>query len=157
VLIRSATHDDLSAILHIERASDSAAHWSPGAYEGLFADNALRRVALVATDNSDVRVIHGFVIARPLDDEWEIENLAVAPDQRQLGVGSELLRELLRMLHQEGARAALLEVRESNVAARRLYEKYGFRPEGRRPGYYQNPAEDALLLRQELQLCDNIP
>ena len=50
----------------------------------------------------------------------------------------------------------LLEVRESNTPARRLYEKLGFALEGRRPGYYQDPGEDALLFRLMLQLCDKI-
>ncbi len=154
--IRAATPDDLPAIQRIEQQSDTAAHWSLLAYGALFEQDAPRRRALVAT-NSGSDDVCGFIIVRSLADEWEIENLAVAPEQRLRGIASELLGELLRELQSAGALAVLLEVRESNRAARRLYEKHGFSLEGRRADYYRNPSEDALLLRRRLQLCDNIP
>ena len=69
-----------------------------------------------------------------------------------LGVGSALVRELVREAGRSGAAAVLLEVRESNAGARRLYEKIGFSEIGRRPDYYRNPPEDALLLKISISI-----
>ncbi|MCI0346076.1 MAG: GNAT family N-acetyltransferase, partial [Chloroflexi bacterium] len=62
------------------------------------------------------------------------------------GVGQRLLLRLLEMANDRRAREATLEVRLSNVPARRLYEKYGFRPVGIRPRYYSDNGEDALIM-----------
>jgi ribosomal-protein-alanine N-acetyltransferase len=77
--------------------------------------------------------------------EWEIENAVVAPEFHRRGVGRDLLGELLRQAGMAGGTAVWLEVRESNSAARGLYEKHGFRETGRRRGYYNDPSEDAIL------------
>ncbi len=146
VFIRKATLDDIAIIRKLERESESAAHWGEREYGALFAAEAPRRIALVAAEEVDAQIL-GFVIARCADDEWEIENVVVAPEQRRRGLGSELVRELVQEAGRSGATAVLLEVRESNAAARRLYEKIGFTQIGRRPDYYRNPPEDALLLR----------
>jgi ribosomal-protein-alanine N-acetyltransferase len=87
------------------------------------------------------------VIARVLGDEWEIENIAIAGTARRRGLGTRLLGELLDMARARGAAAIFLEVRESNQAARALYEKWAFLESGRRPIYYKNPPEDAILYR----------
>ena len=96
--------------------------------------------------------IVGFVVARCADDEWEIENVVVVPEQRRLGTGSALVRELVQEAGRSGVTAVLLEVRESNAAARGLYEKIGFNQVGRRPDYYRNPPEDALLLKISISI-----
>jgi ribosomal-protein-alanine N-acetyltransferase len=89
----------------------------------------------------------GFLVAQVIDQEWELENIVVAaPDQRR-GLGSQLLHEFLDLICREHAEAAFLEVRESNHAARRLYEKFAFKQTGRRPHYYTQPDEDALTYR----------
>jgi ribosomal-protein-alanine N-acetyltransferase len=128
----------------LEAQAETAAHWSAREYDALFAPEAPRRIALVAAAGDALR---GFVIARCGPDDWEIENVVVAPEHRRLGIGSELVREVLRAAQDAGAAAVLLEVRESNAAARQLYERLGFATAGRRPGYYRVPVEDALLLR----------
>jgi ribosomal-protein-alanine N-acetyltransferase len=156
VPIRDATPDDIPALLRMEQQSETAAHWTLLAYQGLFAADASPRRTLVATGDSVAQEVCGFVVAHCLGDEWEIENLVVAPEQRRRGIGSELLGELLLDLQSKGVRASSLEVRESNVSATRLYEKHGFTPVGRRIGYYRNPPEDAVILRRVLHLCDNI-
>jgi ribosomal-protein-alanine N-acetyltransferase len=79
-------------------------------------------------------------------DELHINNLAVLPAWRRRGLASELLRHTLGRAVAAGARRATLEVRASNVAARQLYERFGFRPAGVRKGYYTNPCEDAVIL-----------
>jgi ribosomal-protein-alanine N-acetyltransferase len=79
-------------------------------------------------------------------DELHINSLAVDPTWRRQGVARRLLRHVLRESAEAGARSATLEVRRSNDAARALYESLGFRVEGVRAGYYQEPREDALVL-----------
>lgn len=143
--IRHATPADIPQILALEQQTDTAAHWSSSEYEVLFAKDDPRRLALVVSADDKPDTIQGFLVARCLPDEWEIENVVVAVQKRQQGLGAALVHALLARARSEGARAVLLEVRESNQSASQLYEKIGFKETGRRPGYYQNPAEDALL------------
>jgi ribosomal-protein-alanine acetyltransferase len=147
VLIRYARPGDLPPIRVLEQQTRSAAHWSQREYEALFAPESAERVALVVTDDASPFQIHGFVIARCGPDEWEIENVVVAGAQRRRGLASALLRKLLHEASQKGATSALLEVREHSLPARKLYEKLGFSEVGRRKNYYQDPSEDALLLK----------
>ena len=94
--------------------------------------------------------VAGYAVAVHAADEGEILNLCVAPAARRAGLGRALVRALLDCLARRGARAAYLEVRDSNQAARRLYERAGFTPVGRRRGYYRRPAEDAIVLRSAI-------
>lgn len=146
MLIRRATPDDLPRIRELEQQAETAAHWADREYEALFVPEAPRRIALVAIDPGGLG-ISGFLIARCLPDEWEIENVVVALEQRRRGLASALVSQLVQEAHTVGITSVLLEVRESNLPARRLYEKLGFREIGRRSGYYQQPSEDALLLK----------
>ena len=77
--------------------------------------------------------------------EWEIENVVVAARFLRRGIANVLVRELIRSAENEEASAILLEVRESNLPARNLYEKHGFRQVGLRRTYYRDPVEDAIL------------
>jgi ribosomal-protein-alanine N-acetyltransferase len=147
VLIRQATPADLPAIRKLEQQAETAAHWAEREYEALFAADAPRRIALVATEEAGAGRIHGFVIARCVVEEWEIENIVVAIDDRRGGVAGALIGELLQRAARGGAAWVGLEVRKSNTAARQLYEKFGFSEVGCRTGYYRNPLEDGLLLR----------
>jgi ribosomal-protein-alanine N-acetyltransferase len=92
----------------------------------------------------------GYVIAIRAADQAEILNLCVAPQARRAGVGRALVRAIVARLAALGARHAYLEVRSSNDAARRLYEREGFEPVGRRRGYYRRPVEDAIVLRSAI-------
>ena len=145
VLIRKAIPDDLPFIRALERQSETAAHWGEREYDAIFAPEAPRRIALVAADEGGPDV-HGFVIARCGVDEWEIENVVVAPGHRRRGVGVAMIGSLLEEARRSGTALVQLEVRESNAAARRLYQTLGFKEVGRRRGYYCEPPEDALLL-----------
>ncbi|MGB8768345.1 MAG: ribosomal protein S18-alanine N-acetyltransferase [Candidatus Korobacteraceae bacterium] len=156
MLIRRATPDDVPAIRALEQQAETAAHWKEREYGALFAAEAPPRIALVATE-ADTGSVISFVIARCATGEWEIENVVVAPEQRKRGIGIKIIRELVLRAKHAGATSVLLEVRESNLAARRLYEKVGFSYQGQRSGYYQHPQEYALLLRFPLQICDKIP
>lgn len=147
VLIRHATPDHLPLIRTLEQQTETAAHWSSREYDALFSPEAPLRVVLIATDEADTSNFGGFIIARCGVDEWEIENVVVAREQKRRGLGSALVGRLLHEARESGITSVLLEVRPSNTAARRLYEKMGFSEAGRRQAYYQEPQEDALLLK----------
>jgi [ribosomal protein S18]-alanine N-acetyltransferase len=91
----------------------------------------------------------GYVVMWLVADEAELANLAVAPGRRRVGIGRFLLDSAMAEALARGAKSLHLEVRESNVAARALYGGRGFLAVGRRPAYYRNPTEDALLLRYQ--------
>jgi ribosomal-protein-alanine N-acetyltransferase len=142
--IRSAALNDVPAILSIEQQAPSAAHWTREQYNQLVSSG----VVLVAEEAGE---LCGFVCAQAVAGEWEIENVVVAAGSLRRGIASELTRALIQRAKDQAASALLLEVRESNLAARGLYEKHGFREVGRRPAYYENPAEDAILYTLRLE------
>lgn len=145
--VRTATVKDIPSLIALERASDGVAHWSKEHYEALFATSPTPRLALV-TENADG--IQGFLIAKRIAQEWEIENLVVAPAIRRQGYASRLMGTLMNNVRAEAAKSIFLEVRESNIAARSLYGKMGFRLVGLRSRYYHHPDEDGLNLRLDL-------
>jgi len=143
-LLREALPTDLSRVLQIARECRDAAQWPDREFEQIVVPDALaHRIALVILENDHVQ---GFIIGRAAGDQWEIENVAVNPLKRRHGLGAELVREFLNRTR-NGAKEVFLEVRESNLNARKLYEKMGFVQIGRRKFYYQEPPEDAILLR----------
>lgn len=94
----------------------------------------------------------GYIGSQTVLDEADVMNLAVDPAIRRRGVGRALLRALETRLRAENVHALSLEVRPSNLAARALYAREGFVEAGRRPKYYVNQKEDALILRKEWKL-----
>lgn len=96
-------------------------------------------------------VIHGFCGALLSIDEGDITNIAVSEEFRRRHIGQSLLQTLLSETDRRGMARIFLEVRESNQAARNLYEKYGFRVTGRRKNYYRKPTEDGLIMMRERQ------
>jgi len=96
------------------------------------------------------REVQAFLIARFGTAECELENLVVAAVHRRRGFGSQLLQSLIATAQQRNIERILLEVRESNEAARALYGKFGFRSDGKRKAYYTRPTEDAILLALSL-------
>ena len=146
MLVRPATSADIPAMIRLEKHAVTAAHWSAEQYDRIFTIAVPRRVALVIEESG----VQGFLIAQVVAPEWEIENIAIAVDARRRGMGTRLLGEFLDRARAEGAHAVFLEVRESNRAARALYEKWAFVESGRRVGYYQHPQEDAIAYRHSL-------
>jgi len=142
VSIREAALDDLLAILALERDEPSAAHWSADQYKTRIENGCL----LVAERGNR---ICGFLCARVATGEWEVENVVVAADFRRQGVGIALMRALVARWQAANGSAILLEVRESNQAARALYEKCGLCETGRRRAYYNGPLEDAVLYTRQ--------
>jgi ribosomal-protein-alanine N-acetyltransferase len=130
VRIRAATQADLPALARIQAAAPEAAQWPPADY--------LRYDCVVA----DSGAVEGFLVSRrTAPGEHEVLNLAVAPAARRRGVGRQLLEHAL-----SAGGAWVLEVRESNRAAIRFYEKAGFRALARRPRYYRDSPEAAIVM-----------
>lgn len=131
--VRPATPDDLTAIAAIQAASPAAAQWNPSDYLDHDCSVAVRQ-----------NRVAGFLVARQVaPGEREILNLAVEPMNRHHGVARALVAyELAR-----ATGAWYLEVRASNHSAIQLYESAGFKPAGRRTAYYDEPAEDGIVMR----------
>ena len=145
--IRAATLNDVPAILALQSQVPTAAHWSETQYNALFTAEAVPRIALVL---ERANALVGFIIARAAVAEWEIENIVVASSNRKRGLGRLLLSHLLNSAKAQNAESVFLEVRESNAAARGLYEKAGFVKTGSRRLYYSCPPEDAILYQLSL-------
>jgi ribosomal-protein-alanine N-acetyltransferase len=144
VLIEPMGLDDLEAVHHIELASFSSP-WPPNAYRSELETNRLASY-LVARVDGDIVAYGGMWL---MVDEAHITTFAVHPAWRRQRIGERLLLAFLDLAVARHAREATLEVRLSNISARRLYEKYGFRPVGLRPRYYSDDGEDALIMTTE--------
>lgn len=142
LVIRPAVAADVPAMLALERQAATAAHWSQEQYEKAVQSEGREVLVLEAG-----AAIEGLLVGRRLDTEWEVENVAIAGVAQRRGLGSRLVGEFLNHARSLGARSVHLEVRESNRAARRLYEKASFVECGRRKRYYRDPEEDAVLYR----------
>jgi ribosomal protein S18 acetylase RimI-like enzyme len=149
-------------MIELEQKCPTAAHWTQRQYHvALRTDDSggSQRLVLVVDRNSETGRVSearetpellAFLVAHHLGPEWELENLVVAPTARRKGLGARLVGVLLSHAREAGSGHVFLEVRESNQAARILYEKSGFEETGRRSGYYLDPLEDAILYRQRL-------
>jgi len=135
------TVDDLRAVHAIERSSFSVP-WPADAYRNELLTNRLASYVVARAGDEIV----GFGGLWVMVDEAHITTFAVDPRWRRRGVGEWMLLGLLDRAVERRAREATLEVRLSNMPARRLYEKYGFRPVGIRPRYYSDNGEDALIM-----------
>lgn len=92
----------------------------------------------------------GFAGMTVIAGEGDVDKVMVAPEHRRRGLAEEMLRELFALGGCLGVEAYTLEVRVGNEPAIRLYEKMGFRGEGVRPGFYEKPKEDALIMWKRL-------
>ena len=145
ISVRRFKATDASSIQQILAQSPEAATWSAKSLEQLDTNN--QQAWLIESENK----ILGFLVTRILPpDEAEILNLAVAPESRRTGTATKLLRTALLELADEKVRRVHLEVRESNAAAISFYERHNFARTGRRPNYYRDPIEAAVLLVREL-------
>jgi [ribosomal protein S18]-alanine N-acetyltransferase len=149
-------------MIDLERQCSSAAHWTEARYQKFFQQQSgdPERFILVAETSPTVRSISrdaelaGFLVAVHIASEWELENIAVSAAVRREGIGSQLLNALLTQANETKSETVFLEVRESNIAARALYEKTGFMQTGCRKAYYPDTSsgtqEDAILYRRNL-------
>ncbi|MBT9176735.1 MAG: Ribosomal-protein-alanine acetyltransferase [Firmicutes bacterium] len=135
------TVEDIDAVLHIEQVSFTTP-WSRGAFLRELTSNPL---ALYFVGRLDERIV-SYGGCWLIHGEAHITNVAVDPDFRGMGFGEGLCLWLMREASLRGMTRATLEVRVSNMAARKLYQKLGFLLAGVRPKYYTDTQEDALIL-----------
>ena len=144
--IRPMREDDLDAVQAIDRLSFSLP-WPASAfrYELLENPHSFLRVAEIEDADGSHRVV-GAVVVWMVLDEAHIATLAVHPDYRQRGIAQQLMVDALKEGFQRGAQLSTLEVRHQNIAAQKLYLRFGFEIVGYRPRYYQDNHEDALIM-----------
>jgi len=153
--IRRATDSDLAEVLLLERETATSPHWAWAEYSGMQRtghSGSVRRCLFVAADG---RTVHGFAVAKAIghgtDTEAELESVVVRAEDRREGIGSALCRAVMDWSRKEGAHEIRLEVRTGSSGAVRLYGGLGFVAAGRRPGYYHNPEEDAIVMHCDLR------
>jgi ribosomal-protein-alanine N-acetyltransferase len=134
--------DDLAGVLDVEQESFTNP-WTREMYSWELQNRSVCHIFVVRTADWPVA---GFCAFWLVFDEIHINNVAVRPALRGLGIGTALLHHILAEGAKLGARRATLEVRASNQGARRLYERLGFYVAGTRKNYYSHPVEDALIL-----------
>ncbi|MGA8034800.1 MAG: GNAT family N-acetyltransferase [Candidatus Acidiferrales bacterium] len=150
--VRALEPRDVDAVLAIQAASPEIAQWSRADYERVEAGEMAGWVAeRISDEGARAPVVVGFLVARNIPPEVEILNLAVVPSARQHGVGSALFDAAIAWARSVGATQCMLEVRAANDVALRLYHRRNFQVVGRRPRYYANPVDDALLLTVSLK------
>ena len=135
----------LAGVAELERLCFSAPWNEAMLEEELYNDTA----SFIVAEGEDGQVL-GYAGLHVILDEGYIDNVAVRPTCRRQGIADRLLDVFCRF-GQANLAFLTLEVRPSNTAAVALYEKHGFREDGRRKDYYENPKEDALLLTREFR------
>jgi [ribosomal protein S18]-alanine N-acetyltransferase len=138
--IRRMTPADVSTVVDIDTAAGILSPWSPNAY----ARELLKGTTYAWVAEVDGRLA-GSLTMWEVVGEAEIANVAVHPDFWRQGIGRALVQAALEKAAELGFERVMLEVRESNHAAQRLYRAFGFEEDGRRRGYYVN-GEDAVLM-----------
>ena len=132
--------EDVPEISRLEREAFSMP-WSLEDFEGMIrSENARYYVA-----EKEGAILGGCGLYIVLE-EASITNVVIRREARNQGVGTELMRHMMEMCGRDGVKAFTLEVRVSNKAAIHMYEKVGFVSEGIRPGFYEKPVEDAMIM-----------
>lgn len=139
--IRPARRGDLDAVERIERERFA----NPWRREYFLAELDNRVAHFLVAEAGPEPDVAGYLLFWRLGAELELHKIAVGAARQRRGLGKQLLERFLESGRAWGCERAVLEVRESNAAAVRLYEKHGFRRVGRRKEYYQHPPEDALV------------
>ncbi len=149
IKIRKMTSSDIPMVLEIDLLSFPNP-WPKNAYEYEIHQNPNSRPWIGSILDGGNEMICSFAVFWNIIDETHIGTIAVHPDYRNYGIGTKFLRELLSISKKEGMVRALLEVRESNLQAIKMYKKFGFEVDGIRKKYYRDNGENALLLSTSL-------
>ena len=137
---------DLEGVLEVEGESFTNP-WTRDMYAWELQNRSMCHIYVVRTPECSVA---GFCAFWLVAEDIHINNVALRPTYRNKGLGTALMRHVMAEARRLGATRATLEVRASNIGARRLYERLGFYVSGNRRNYYTNPVEDALILWAEL-------
>lgn len=141
LIIRKAEEKDVLAIEQIEKQC-FAVPWS---YDSLYKDIVENKLAFYIVAEIAGQIC-GYVGIWKIFDEGHITNVAVAPEFRRKHIGRAMLETLISVTAEAGIEKCTLEVRAGNEPAIRLYEGLGFKPVGKRPGYYEDNGEDAVIM-----------
>ena len=144
IVIEEMRLDDIDAVQEVERASFPVP-WPANAFRHELTQNKNAHY-IVAKEGDHIVGYAGLWLSL---DEAHITTFAVLPDHRRRKIGERMLVEIFDRAEKLGAEWLTLEVRASNLAAQRLYEKYGFRPAGVRRRYYSDNNEDAIIMWTE--------
>ena len=169
VQVRRMSAEDVERVLEIAGGLPEAPQWPASAYvAAMDAELRPRRIALVAeyasesprtlereplsvpAPHQDRSQVIGFLMANVVPPETELETVAVAEEAQRHGIGGLLLGALIQILRMDPVDTLVLEVRASNRKALNFYQENGLREIGRRPRYYADPEEDAILMRLNL-------
>jgi ribosomal-protein-alanine N-acetyltransferase len=143
-VVRRMQLEDIPAVHTIDVLSFSMP-WPERSYQFEINENPVARAWVAEKDGRVAAMLVLWLIV----DEAHVATIATHPDYRRQGIGEQILIAALTAALAEGARRAFLEVREGNQAAQAMYRKYGFEVTGRRPKYYKDNSEDALLMTLE--------
>jgi ribosomal-protein-alanine N-acetyltransferase len=139
--IRKMTLEDVPSVIDLDHKSFSLP-WPERSFRFELTANPASRCWVADFDGK----IIGMIVVWLIVDEAHVATLATHPDFRRRGIAKKLLAHALRHLMDDGARSSFLEVRESNIAAQEMYRKFGYEASGRRPRYYKDNDEDAILM-----------
>lgn len=139
--IRPMEIEDLEQVMIIENETFSVPWTETGFFTFLIRNDTL---FLVAQENEAIVGYAGIVM---VPEDGDITNVAVKASMRGQGIGQKLVKELLIRAEEQGVRNVFLEVRESNKPAISLYEKQGFVSVSVRKDYYEEPKENAIVMK----------
>lgn len=139
--VRAATEQDMSAVAGLERQLFSDA-WS----ESMLTDCLGQEHYALTVCVDEMGAVVGYLISTHIVGEAELLRIGVAPECRRQGLGLLLMGQFVRLCVERETPDAFLEVRDSNLPAVSLYERFGFETVGRRKNYYHCPEEDARLM-----------
>lgn len=145
VTIRKMTERDVPAVAKIDQISFSLP-WPEHSFHYEVSENRVARCFVAETKD---RRIAAMIVSWIIVDEMHIATIATHPDFRRQGIGARILTQALLDGQASGARLAFLEVRASNETAQAMYRRFGFRTTGKRPRYYRDNGEDAILMTLE--------
>jgi [ribosomal protein S18]-alanine N-acetyltransferase len=148
--LRRLAQRDLEAIERIERRSYPTP-WSRSMFASEMAKPSSISLGAFSTETGE---LVGYLVISRYVDAWHVMNIAVAPEYRRQGIAVALFERLFETTASDGRRGYTLEVRISNEAAIRLYERLGFQSRGVRRGYYTDNREDALIMWRDPELAE---
>jgi ribosomal-protein-alanine N-acetyltransferase len=153
IQLRNALPFDLEAVVALERTTENAPHWPAAIYPAIFEPDSPRRLIVAEVNESLV----GFVVGRvhPSSEDSseciaELESVVVSSNTRRAGVGRILCIAIIDWCRSQGATEVVLEVRAASAGAIALYTALRFTQTRRRPRYYRDPDDDALIMTLRL-------
>lgn len=141
LIIRKMTLEDVPSVIDLDQKSFSLP-WPERSFRFELTANPASRCWVAELEGKIV----GMIVVWLIVEEAHVATIATHPDFRRRGIGTQLLAYALRQMIEEGARSSFLEVRENNLGAQEMYRKFGYETSGRRPHYYKDNNEDAILM-----------